>query len=96
MLPFADWVGFDVKAPFADYAAITGVPGSGERARASLIALANSGIAFEVRTTVHPLLLSEPDLIRLDADLAALGIGSTRRQLFRASGCRDADLLLAG
>jgi pyruvate formate lyase activating enzyme len=95
LLPFTDWVGFDVKAPFADYAAITGVPESGERARASLVALAGSGVAFEVRTTVHPLLLSDADLICLDDDLDALGIGPTRRQPFRTSGCRDVDLLLA-
>lgn len=96
LLPFVDWVGFDVKAPFADYAAITGVPGSGDRARTSLGALVKSGTAFDVRTTVHLLLLGEADLARLDADLALLGLGPTRRQPFRASGCRDADLLLAG
>ena len=33
VLPLVDWVGFDVKAPFADYARITGVAGSGEAAR---------------------------------------------------------------
>ena len=32
ILPLMDWVGMDVKAPFADYARITGTPGSGERA----------------------------------------------------------------
>ncbi len=47
LLPFTDWVGFDVWAPFAGYVAITGVPESGERARTSLIALAKSDIAFE-------------------------------------------------
>lgn len=93
LLPFVDWVGFDVKAPFADYARITGVPGSGEKARQSLVALAASGVAFEVRTTVHPLLLTDGDLVRLDADLAALDIKPTRRQPFRATGCRDLALM---
>jgi pyruvate formate lyase activating enzyme len=36
VLPLVDWVGFDVKAPFADYARITGVASSGEAARLSL------------------------------------------------------------
>ncbi len=96
LAPHLDWVGFDVKAPFADYAKITGVPGSGERARASLAALVESGVAIDVRTTVHPRLLPEEHLAQIDADLASLGLGPTRRQPFRASGCRDAELLLAG
>jgi pyruvate formate lyase activating enzyme len=93
LLSQVDWVGFDVKAPFDDYEAITGVPGSGARARESLAALVDSGVAFDIRTTVHPTLLSEDDLARLDADLAALGTGPTRRQPFRATGCRDSELL---
>jgi pyruvate formate lyase activating enzyme len=93
LLPLLDWIGFDVKAPFADYARITRVPGSGERARRSLIAVAHSGVAFEVRTTVHPLLTGEDDLARLDADLAALGIAPSRRQPFRPIGCRDEELV---
>jgi pyruvate formate lyase activating enzyme len=96
LLPDLDWVGFDVKAPFADYERVTGVPGSGGRARESLVALAGSGVAFEVRTTVHALLLDEADLHRLDADLAELGLPPTRRQPFRSKGCRDAALLATG
>lgn len=93
LLPDLDWVGFDIKAPFADYERITGVAGSGERARQSLVALAGSGVAFELRTTVHPLLLGDADLARLDADLALLGLGPTQRQPFRSQGCQDATLL---
>lgn len=96
LLPDLDWVGFDVKAPFADYERVTGVPGSGGRARESLVALAGSGVAFEVRTTVHALLLDEADLHRLDADLAETGLPPTRRQPFRSKGCRDAALLATG
>ncbi|WP_370676805.1 anaerobic ribonucleoside-triphosphate reductase activating protein [Pleomorphomonas sp. PLEO] len=95
LLPYLDWVGFDVKAPFADYERVTGVVGSGTRARESLLALAGSGVAFEVRTTVHPSLLAEADLAHLDADLAMLGLAPTRRQPFRSKGCQDAELLVA-
>ena len=93
LLPLVDWVGFDVKAPFSDYDRITGVPGSGERARASLLALVASGVAVDIRTTVHPSLLSEDDLARLDGELARLDLDPSRRQPFRAEGCRDAELL---
>jgi pyruvate formate lyase activating enzyme len=93
VLPLADWVGFDVKAPFADYERITGVPGSGARALASLRALAASGVAFELRTTVHALLLDEAGLGRLRADLAGLGLAAPRLQAFRAAGCADRELV---
>lgn len=93
LLPLVDWVGFDVKAPFSDYDRITGVPGSGERAKASLLALVESGVAADIRTTVHAALLRNDDLARLDGELSSLGLGPTRRQPFRAEGCRDAELL---
>jgi pyruvate formate lyase activating enzyme len=84
LLPLLDWVGFDVKAAFDDYARITGVSGSGDRARESLTMLVASGVACDVRTTVQPGLLDAADLARLDADLGGLGLGPTRRQTYRA------------
>lgn len=51
VLPHVDWVGFDIKAPFDRYAAITGVE-AGTHARESLLALIDSGVEYEVRTTV--------------------------------------------
>ena len=96
VLPLVDWVGFDVKAPFADYERITGVPGSGARAAESLRLLLASGVAFETRTTVHPALLDEAAVARIRAELARLGVASHRIQPFRATGCRDAALVSAG
>ncbi|MBL3569775.1 anaerobic ribonucleoside-triphosphate reductase activating protein [Rhodovulum sulfidophilum] len=87
--PLLDWVGFDVKAPFGAYDRITGVPGSGAKARDSLILLRDSGVAIDPRTTVHPALLSAADLARIDAELDALGLPPSRRQPFRAEGCAD-------
>lgn len=92
LLALVDWVGFDVKAPFADYARITGIAGSGEAARLSLTHLLDSGVACDVRTTVHPALLDDDALARLADDLAVLGV-TTRLQPFRASGCIDAELI---
>jgi pyruvate formate lyase activating enzyme len=56
LLPHLDWVGMDIKAPFADYELITGIDGSGREAEASAGFLLASGLACEFRTTLHPLL----------------------------------------
>jgi pyruvate formate lyase activating enzyme len=87
-LEAVDWIGFDAKAPFAQYAAVTGVPGSGAPARESLRRVIASGVAYEVRTTVHPALLDETDLLALADELAAMGVRDYAVQAFRASGCR--------
>ncbi|WP_028456529.1 anaerobic ribonucleoside-triphosphate reductase activating protein [Chitinilyticum litopenaei] len=91
-LPMLDWVGFDVKALFADYAKVTGVAGSGAAARQSLSLLLDSGVAFECRTTIHAGLLSDADLLALSTELAALGVQDYALQHFRPHGCHDAAL----
>jgi pyruvate formate lyase activating enzyme len=53
-LPLLDWVGMDVKAPFDRYGEVTGVPGSGNRARRSLERVLASGVPYEIRTTADP------------------------------------------
>ena len=95
VLPLVDWVGFDVKAAFAGYARITGVAGSGDKARESLRHLLASDVAFEIRTTVHSALLGAPDLADLAADLAAFGISDHKTQPFRAAGCQNPALAMA-
>ena len=92
VLPLVDWVGLDVKAPFADYARVTGVAGSGERAGAGLLEVVASGVAHEVRTTVHPALLADADVVGLAHDLAARGVKHYVIQAFRSQGCGDAGL----
>ncbi|QIL45278.1 anaerobic ribonucleoside-triphosphate reductase activating protein [Acidovorax sp. HDW3] len=73
-LPLLDWVGLDVKAPWAQIPAITGVAGSGAKVRASLALLLESGVAHEVRSTWHPGLYPLADLQALGQELAALGL----------------------
>jgi len=73
-LPLLDWVGLDVKAPWAQTPAITGVPGSGAKVRESLALLLQSGVAHEVRSTWHPGLYPLADLQALGQQLAALGL----------------------
>lgn len=89
VLPLVDWVGFDVKAPFADYETVTGVPGSGIPARACVAAVVASGVASECRTTVHPALLSPAALLALAGELSAIGVRRWVIQQFRAQGCVD-------
>lgn len=92
VLPLVDWVGLDVKAPFADYPRITGVACSGERALAGLEQLLASGVEYEIRTTVHPALLTDANLGELAHDLAGRGVRRYVIQAFRSQGCRDETL----
>ena len=96
VLPLVDWVGLDVKAPFADYARITGAAGSGERALAGLRQVLASGVDHEIRTTVHPALLGDAAVIGLAHGLADLGVKRYVIQAFRSQGCQDDNLRLSG
>ncbi len=86
LLPMLDWVGLDIKAEAADYAAITGVPGSGEKAWESLRLLQSHGISHEVRITAHPDWLPAGKLDELLARLAACGVTQPVLQAARPAG----------
>jgi anaerobic ribonucleoside-triphosphate reductase activating protein len=92
LLPYLDWVGFDIKAPFDSYATITGVPNSGKQALESAKLLLQSGVAYEFRTTVHPQLLNESDLLELATLLAELGVQHYVLQDCRTRHCLDSSL----
>ncbi|MDP3841496.1 MAG: anaerobic ribonucleoside-triphosphate reductase activating protein [Oxalobacteraceae bacterium] len=89
ILPLLDWVGIDIKAPFAHYDRITRVAGSGDKARAAAEAILASGVDYEFRTTIHPSLLSEDDILALAQSLAQMGANNYVLQIFRAQGSRD-------
>lgn len=91
-LALCDWVGMDVKAPFGGYEAVTRVAGSGAGPRESLRRLIKSGIDHEVRTTVHPDLLSEDQILEIAEDLQAMGVRRYVLQIFRPDGCLDKNL----
>jgi pyruvate formate lyase activating enzyme len=65
-----DWVGLDIKAPFNRYGAVTGLDGSGVRAKASLDHLAERGTPHEIRVTVWPDLIGPAEIIEI-ADQAS-------------------------
>jgi pyruvate formate lyase activating enzyme len=94
ILPLLDWVGLDIKAPYVAYSRITGVPASAERARKSLNLILASGIDHEIRTTVHPALLTDEEVSSIQDELSALGVNRHVMQPFRAMGCIDKGLLI--
>lgn len=96
VLPLLDWVGFDVKAPFDDYDRVTRMRDSGAQARRSLAALLASGIDCECRTTAHPSLLPDAELLRLAHMLSAMGVEKYVVQVFRKQGSRDEALNSVG
>jgi pyruvate formate lyase activating enzyme len=88
-----DWVGLDIKATRAAYAGVTGAARSGEAAFASLERILAAGIAYEVRTTVHPALTPPATLETIARELAARGVRRWVLQPFRATGCADQELV---
>ncbi len=75
VLPLLDWVGMDIKAPFEEYEAVTGVRGSGEAARESAELLRRSGVPHRFRTTLDPFLLEEGRLDRIRRMMEEWGSG---------------------
>lgn len=86
VLPFVDWVGLDVKAPWDAYERVTRVPGTGERVRESLEAVLAAGVDMEARTTWHPALLSGEDIATIAHELAGRGVRSWAVQAYRSVG----------
>jgi anaerobic ribonucleoside-triphosphate reductase activating protein len=93
VLSLVDWVGFDIKASFAEYSRITMAPGSGDRALESAKRLIGSGVAHEFRTTVHPRQHDRHTLERLTEELVGLGARGYTLQEFRVDGCADTQLV---
>lgn len=73
MLSHLDWVGLDLKAPFDDYEALTGVAAAGGKAQRALDILAAANIPFEARTTVWPSQSSVKALVALAGAAQAAG-----------------------
>jgi len=90
LLPLLDWVGLDIKAPWSQLDALSGVPGSAARVRDSLARLLErarcAGLAYECRTTWHPALYPEAALQALSGELAGLGVQHWRLQRCRIDG----------
>lgn len=107
VLPLCHWVGLDIKAPFRLYEKVTQVAGSGppcedgrasscnsggEAVRQSAKLLIASGVACEFRTTFHPALLSESEILELARELAGMGCKRYVLQMFHSDHCSDKEL----
>lgn len=92
LLPLLDWVGMDVKSDLAGYDRLTHSRGSAERALTSIERLLASGVDCEFRTTWHPALIEEAELLALAGRLARLGVKRYALQAFRPQGCSAAEL----
>lgn len=91
-LEFCDWVGMDIKAPFALYEKVTQKENSGAGAKESVGILLESGVEHEFRTTVHPALLSENEIMEMARELNALGVKNYVLQAFKSTNCLDEEL----
>ncbi|MBU6460310.1 MAG: anaerobic ribonucleoside-triphosphate reductase activating protein [Proteobacteria bacterium] len=71
-----DWIGLDIKAPFegSRYDQLTKVRHSSKQAQTSLDLVLSQGIDFEARTTFHPQLLTEDDLLSIARTLSSMGV----------------------
>jgi pyruvate formate lyase activating enzyme len=93
VLPHVDWVGYDLKAPRDGYVTVTAIDASGEAAWTGLDALLHSGVACEIRTTVHPALTDGDALLHMAESLRERGVARWVLQRFRAQGCADEALV---
>ena len=90
ILPLVDWVGLDIKAPWDErHDRITQKKSSFQAPAESLRLLLASGVAYELRTTVHPDLITQRDLSEIAFQLESAGAAPTKIQPFRPEGCLD-------
>lgn len=74
LLKLVDWVGMDIKAAFDDYEKVTNVKDSGIAAKKSASLIIESGVDYEFRTTIHPLLFTVDEICDLAKMLADMGV----------------------
>jgi pyruvate formate lyase activating enzyme len=84
VLPLADWVGFDMKAPFdGKYDALTQRDGAWLPARESLRLLLASKVDYQIRTTLDRTHLDDSACSEVQRQLHALGAKPTLWQACR-------------
>lgn len=93
LIPILDWIGLDIKSPQYAYDRITGANSSGNNVWESLNIVSHSNLSYEIRTTYHPDLLTESDMIILATELAHANVKNWVLQTFRAKGCTDSVLV---
>lgn len=96
LLPQLDWVGLDIKALPSEYPALTHHADSGQQAWQSLQLLLDSGVDYEVRTTVHPAFFTPESLLDLAQQLATQGVTHYVVQTATTNTCLNKHLRQSG
>lgn len=92
ILPLLDWIGFDLKTDYENYAALTGAPGSAARATQSARLIIASGLEHEFRLTWHHQVLTAESALLAARFAAHLGARRFVLQAFRPEGVSAASL----
>lgn len=85
VVSYIDWIGFDIKTAFDEYATITNVQYSGNLARESLQIILESNIDFETRITMDSSISIEV-IVGVLKEIASMGVKNVVLQK-----CRDKD-----
>jgi len=83
ILPYTNWVGLDIKAPWDKYDLLCGRPNMAQKVQKSLSILINSGLAFETRTTCDPAHLNPDDVLQIASELKHVGVKTYALQKYR-------------
>lgn len=91
-----NYVALDVKAPPSAYDSITQSKNTCVAVAKSIEIILSSGIDYEFRTTYHPAILSEQELMDVVHAVARVGAKSFFIQRFRSEGVIDTELVANG
>jgi anaerobic ribonucleoside-triphosphate reductase activating protein len=83
LLPYLNWIGLDIKAPFDNYDETAGVKGFSSAVQQSLQMIIDSKISFECRTTCYPKTLSTEDILKIANTIKSMGVGTYAIQKFK-------------
>ncbi len=78
-----DWVGLDIKAPWAKYETLTGRPHMAPKVQETLRLLLENGLSFEARTTCDPRYLTQADVLDIARDMKSAGVKTYAMQRYR-------------
>ncbi len=87
-----DFVAMDIKAPPAVYDRVTRTPNTCIDVSRSIRLILDSGVDYEFRTTWHPDILSECELLDTLRAASLVGVRTFYLQRFRQAGVTDPDL----
>jgi len=88
-----DYIAMDIKGPPRAYDRITQCSGTCFPVSKSITMIISSGITYEFRTTYHPAVLSEEELIEVMKAISCAGCKRYFLQQFQKEGVRDEELV---